>query len=88
VFSQDLKIADFWQRIDDQRKNALLQEPLKQIVKDLMKDFNDNHQPFANILESEGEDDCDDVQSCASCTKSDFETFEYEEAMQILKKPF
>lgn len=88
VFSADLKIADFWQRIDEGRKNELMTEPLKQMIKELLKDYNESHKAFENIAESaECEEDIDEVNS-SSRTKSDFDPLEYEQAVDFLKKPF
>ena len=87
VFSADLKIADFWQRIDDKRKNELLKEPLKQMIRDLLRDYNESHKPFDNIAESaECEEDVDEVNS-SSRTKSDFDPLEYDQAMDYLRQP-
>lgn len=85
IFSQDLKIADFWQKTDDKRKNEIIKEPLQQIVKDLQKDYNENYKSFENIYECE--EDVDEMHS-SSRTKSDFDQHEYEEAMDMLKSKF
>ncbi len=61
-----------------------MNEPLKNMVKDLLKDYNESNKPFANIAECE--EDCDEVSS--SDTGSDFDRRQYEEAMDALKKPF
>ena len=88
IFSEDLKIADFWQRIDDGRKQQLMNKPLNTMIKDLLREYNEAHKPFDNIAESaEYEEDCDEALS-SSRTKSDFDSHEYDEAMDILKKPF
>lgn len=85
IFSEDLKIANFWQKIGDGRKNDILQEPLKKVIKDLMVDYTDNHKPCANIRESDGEDDS--KRSSSNCSKSDYDRLEYEEALLKLKTP-
>lgn len=85
IFSQDLKIADFWQKTDEKRKNEIIKEPLQQIVKDLQKDYNENYKSFENIYECE--EDVDEMHS-SSRTKSDFDQHEYEEAMDMLKSKF
>lgn len=74
VFSADLKIADFWQRIDENRKNELMKEPLKQMIKDLLRDYNESHKQFDNIAESaECEEDIDEVDSTSRRSKSDYD---------------
>ena len=57
-------------------------------MKDLLLDYNENHRNCANIRESEGEDDSGELRSRRSSSKSDFEQFEYEEAMSMLNRPF
>ena len=58
------------------------------MIKDLLKDYNDSHKPFDNIAESaECEEDIDEVKS-SSRSKSDFDRLEYDQAMDMLSKPF
>ena len=53
-------------------------------MKDLLTDYNENHKPCANIKESDGEDES---KRSSSCSKSDYDRYEYEEAMMKLKAP-
>ena len=89
MFSNDLRLADFWQRISEKRKRELMQEPLKVMVKDLLTDYNESNKSCANIVESAecNEEDCDELNS-SSLTNSDYDRREYEEAMDKLKRPF
>ena len=57
-------------------------------MKDLLQDYNENHKNCVKISESDGEDDSGDVPSRRSSSKSDFDQFEYEEAMTMLNRPF
>lgn len=67
IFSEDLKIADFWQKLDEDKKNSLMAKPLNQMIKDLLQDHNKYHKPFENIAEqAEYEEDCDDANSSNS----------------------
>ena len=48
-----------------------MKDPLNQMIKDLLKDYNDSHKAFDNIAESaECEEDIDEV---SSRSKSDFD---------------
>ena len=63
-----------------------MKEPLKKMIKDLLKDYNDSHKHFDNIAESaECEEDIDEL---SSRSKSDFDRLEYDQAMDMLSKPF
>lgn len=57
-----------------------------------MTGYTENHKPCANIRESDGEDDCDDLvpsrRSSSNCSRFDFDRFEYEDAMRKLMTPF
>ena len=57
------------------------------MLKDLLKDYHENHKQCDNIEEqAECEEDKDDVQS--SSNKSDLDRMDYENAMDYLKTPF
>ena len=58
IFSSDLKIADFWQRIDESRKQELMKEPLNRMIKELLQDYNEFNKPCDKIAECE--EDCDE----------------------------
>jgi hypothetical protein len=65
-----------------------MNKPLNAMIKDLLREYNESHKPFDNIAESaEYEEDCDEGLS-SSRSKSDFDSLEYDEAMDKLKRPF
>ena len=45
IFSEDLKIADFWQRTDDTRKQELMQQPLNKMIKEILNDYHESNKP-------------------------------------------
>ena len=60
------------------------------MVKDLLRDYNENNKPCDNIAESAEcceEDGEDDEPNGNSSGKSDFDRLEYEEALDYLKAP-
>ena len=81
-----MKIADFWQRIDEDRKRALMEKPLSQMIKDMLSDYHKSSKPFDNIVESaEYEEDCDEA---SSSQRSHYEQLDYDNAMDFLNRPF
>jgi hypothetical protein len=76
-FSEDLKVADFWQKLDDRKKKDLLTH-LVVLEQECNKQYNEVSQHFENIKEQ-----VDDEAAEGSSNRSDER--EYDDVLQLLR---